>query len=200
MVEMVKCNMKQKRFVIRSLCSVICILIFLSSHPYQVYGVKNISPGTILPQFKIDMPDNVETKQYLGLKDLKSFTISQIPAKLILIEIFSFYCPICHKQAPITNKLYKFIQQNPELSKDVKMIGIGAGNNQKEIEAYKVTFRVQFPLFPDPDFYIHKKLWEQRTPCTILMTKNGKVLLAHYGVMEDVDEFLRLIMKFLKQQ
>ena len=197
---MVKCNMKQKRFVIRSLCSVIFILIFLSSHPYQVYGVKNISPGMILPQFKIDMPDNVDTKQYLGLKDLKSFTISQIPAKLILIEIFSFYCPICHKQAPIANKLYKFIQQNPELSKDVKMIGIGAGNNQKEIGAYKATFRVQFPLFPDPNFYIHKKLWEQRTPCTILMTKNGKVLLAHYGVMEDVDEFLRLIKKFHKQQ
>jgi thiol-disulfide isomerase/thioredoxin len=136
----------------------------------------------------------------LGLKGLKSFTISQIPAKLILIEIFSFYCPICHKQAPIANRVYKFIQQNPELGKDVKMIGIGAGNNQKEIAAYKATFHVQFPLFPDPDFYIHKKLWEQRTPCTILLTKNGKVLLAHYGVMEDVDEFLQLIEKFHKQQ
>jgi thiol-disulfide isomerase/thioredoxin len=175
-------------------------VIFLSSYPYQVYGVKNISPGMSLPQFKIDMPDNIETKQYLGLKGLKSFTISQIPAKLILIEIFSFYCPICHKQAPIANRVYKFIQQNPELGKDVKMIGIGAGNNQKEIAAYKATFHVQFPLFPDPDFYIHKKLWEQRTPCTILLTKNGKVLLAHYGVMEDVDEFLQLIEKFHKQQ
>jgi thiol-disulfide isomerase/thioredoxin len=191
--------MKQKRLSIRLLMLIICISMVLSSHPYHSYGATNITPQMSLPQFRLDVSDPAEIKQYLGLKNLKSFTISQIPSKLILIEIFSLYCPICHKQAPIANKLYKFIQQDPKLSKDIKMIGIGAGNNQKEIEAYKTKFRTPFPLFCDPDFNIHKKIGEPRTPFTILVTNKGKVLFTHSGIVEDLDQFLSLIRKFHEQ-
>ncbi len=146
------------------------------------------------------MSDDAEARQYLELKNLSSFDISQIPAKLILIEVFSFYCPICHKQAPIANKLYKYIQQDPKLRKDIKMIAIGAGNTPKEIEVYKANFRVPFPLFSDADFQIHKKIGEPRTPFTILVTNKGKVLLTHQGVIEDLDEFIQKITKFHAQQ
>lgn len=192
--------MRQNRLFIHFLLVVVCILIVLSSYPYNTYGVTNITSQMSLPQFKLDVSEPAEVKQYLGLKNLKSFAISQIPAKLILIEIFSLYCPICHKQAPIANKLYKFIQQDPRLSKDIKMIGIGAGNNQKEVEVFKTKFRIPFPLFCDPNFDIHKKIGEPRTPFTILVTNKGKVLLTHSGVVEDVDQFLSLIRKFHEQQ
>ena len=190
--------MRQNWLVIHFL-SFIYILVVLFSNPYRAYCV-NISIGSSLSQFNLNVPDDLKVKQYLGLKNLKSFSISQISAKLILIEIYSFYCPICHKQAPIANKLFNFIQQDPELSKDIKMIGIGAGNNQREIEAYKSNFRVPFPLFSDVDFKIHKKIGEPRTPTTILVTNKGKVLLIHQGVMEDMDEFVRKIKKFHDQQ
>jgi len=190
--------MKQNWLVIHFL-SFIYILVVLFSYPYCAYGV-NISTGSTLSQFSLNVPDDSNVKRYLGLKNLKSFSISQISAKLILIEIFSFYCPICHKQAPVANKLFNFIQQDPELSKDIKVIGIGAGNNQKEIEAYKSNFRVQFPLFSDVDFNIHKKIGEPRTPTTILVTNKGKVLLTHQGVMEDMDEFVRKLKKIHAQQ
>ena len=192
--------MRQNRLFIHFLLVVVCILIVFSSYPYNAYGVTNITSQMSLPQFKLDVSESAEVKQYLGLKNLKSFTISQIPAKLILIEIFSLYCPICHKQAPIANKLYKFIQQDPKLSKDIKMIGIGAGNNQKEVEVFKTKFRIPFPLFCDPNFNIHKKIGEPRTPFTILVTNKGKVFLTHSGVVEDVDQFLSLIRKFHEQQ
>ncbi len=184
----------------QSLSFIICILLFLSYFPSSLYGAVVICEGKTLPQVILDGPASLEEKQYLGLKDLKSFPISQIPAKLILIEIFSFYCPICHKQAPIANKLYKFIQQDPELSKNIKMMGIGAGNNRKEVDAYKANFRVSFPLFSDPQYKIHKKLGEPRTPFTILANRNGKILLTHFGVIEDTDEFMSKIRKILKQQ
>lgn len=192
--------MRQNRLVMQSLSFIICILLFLSYFPSSLYGAVVICEGKTLPQVILDGPASLEEKQYLGLKDLKSFPISQIPAKLILIEIFSFYCPICHKQAPIANKLYKFIQQDPELSKNIKMMGIGAGNNSREVDAYKANFRVSFPLFCDPHYKIHKELGEPRTPFTILANRNGKILLTHSGVIEDTDEFMSKIRKILKQQ
>lgn len=191
--------MRQNKLLRRFLFLFTFILVGLPLYRSYSYGIEVICAGKSLPQLTLNTPNSAEEKQYLGLKNLNSFTISQIPSKIILIEVFSFYCPICHKQAPIANKLYRLIQQNPELSKDIKMIGIGAGNNRKETEAYKTNFRVPFPLFCDPDFKIHKKFGEPRTPLTILTNRNGKVLLTHFGVIEDVDEFLSKINKFHKQ-
>jgi hypothetical protein len=159
-----------------------------------------ISLNKPLPQITLNLSDDSSAKQYLGIKNAETVLISRIPAKLILIEVFSLYCPICHKQAPVANKIYKYIHQNPELDKDVRIIGIGAGNNQKEVGVFRDTFRVQFPLFADQDFIIHKKLGEPRTPVTILATKNGKVLAIHQGVIEDVDGFLQSIKKIHGQQ
>jgi peroxiredoxin len=163
------------------------------------YGAEKVSPGATLPRFTLSAPDDPEIQQYLGLKSLKSFTLSQIPAKFMLIEFFSLYCPICHKQAPSANKIYKVIRQDPALNKDIKMIGIGTGNNEREVEAFKTNLRVPFPLFPDLDFKIHKKIGEPRTPFTILTTNKGKVLLIHSGVVEDTDEFIGKIKKIHEQ-
>lgn len=166
---------------------------------YPFRESKALTTGKNLPQITLNLNDNSSTQHYLGLKSSKSFSLSQIQSKLILIEIFSLYCPICQKQAPISNKIYKYIQQNADLSKDVKMIGIGAGNNQREVGVFRETFRVTFPLFTDPDFAVHKKLGEPRTPVTILTTKHGKILSVHHGVIEDVEEFIQQIKAFHKQ-
>ena len=167
---------------------------------YPFCESKALTIDKSLPQFTLNIDDDSSTQNYLGLKNKKSFSISHIQAKLILVEVLSLYCPVCHKQAPIANKIYKYIQQNPELSKDIKVIGIAAGNNQREVGVFRETFRIPFPLFPDPDFVVHKKLGEPRTPTTILTTKNGKMLSVRHGVIEDIEGFVLKIKKFHAQQ
>lgn len=175
-----------------------CLLLGI---PFEAsYGGKAISSGMSLPGFTLAVPGSAPAREYLGLKNTGSFSIPQIPAKLVLIQFFSLYCPHCHRQAPKTNKVFKIISQDEQLNKDIKMIGIGVGNNSREIDAYRTQFHVLFPLFPDPKFETHKKLGEPRTPFIMLVSNKGKVLLTLQGIMRDIDEFLLQIRKFHKQK
>ena len=179
-------------------CVIIFSLVIVFFCPTQESNALTVEES--LPRFTLNLNGDSSAQKYLGLKNNKSFSISSIQAKLILIEVFSLYCPICQKQAPIANKIYKYIQQNSELSKDIKMIGIGAGNNQREVSIFRETLRVPFPLFTDPDFVVHKKLGEPRTPVIILTAKNGKILSIHYGVIENADDFVQKLKHFHAQQ
>ena len=76
--------------------------------------------------------------------------MSQIQAKLIVLEFFSVFCHKCHQNAPIANQLYNSIEEDKELSRNIKMIGIGLASKSKEIAVYKQKFNVEFPLFSDP--------------------------------------------------
>ena len=164
------------------------------------HAKKEGAPWTELPNFTVDMPDSAEVQAYLGLKDVKSFTITQIPAKLVLVEFYSVFCPVCQKQAPVANKIYKIIKDDPELSKDIKMLGIGIGNKPYEIGVYKKNFNVPFPLFADPNKEIQEKSAVEHIPLTILVDQKGKVLLSHLGLVKSVDEFIGEIRAIHKQQ
>jgi hypothetical protein len=170
-------------------------LIFSLFLTETVSGAEKVAAGTPFPNIRLNTSDAPESVSSLRLKNPKSFSVLQLPARFILIEIFSLYCPICHKQAPAVNRIYKIIQQDPVLSKDIKVIGIGAGNNLQEINVYRDKLHVPFPLFTDHDFTIHKQLEEPRTPFLILVSSKGRVLLTHSGEIKDFDEFLGMLKK-----
>ena len=64
--------------------------------PFNVVGfagaeVKPPAEGGVLPAIVLRVPDNPELQQYLGLSGEKTFTIPEIKAEVVLIEIFSMY-------------------------------------------------------------------------------------------------------------
>jgi len=82
----------------------------------------------------------------LGLSGSGSFKIPQIKAKVVIIEIFSMYCPYCQKDAPGVNELYLLIENNADIKNKIKLIGIGAGNSSYEVEVFKKTYTVPSPF------------------------------------------------------
>ena len=82
--------------------------------------------GERLPAINLPIPKNPDERNYLGLSGSGLFKIPQIKAKTVIVEFFSMYCPICQKDAPGVNELYRLIENNPDTKNKVKLIGIGA--------------------------------------------------------------------------
>jgi hypothetical protein len=58
---------------------------------FAVAEIKPPAEGGILPQIVLSVPENLELQQYLGVAGKKTFTIPEIKAEVVLIEIFSMY-------------------------------------------------------------------------------------------------------------
>lgn len=155
--------------------------------------------GGPLPVIKLQVPKSPEARNYLGLEGEGTFTIPKIKAKVVIVEIFSMYCPYCQKEAPTVNELYNAIETNPNLKGKIKIIGIGAGNTPMEVDVFRKKFQIAFPLFPDADYSIHKVCGEVRTPYFIgvKINENGshEVIYSKLGSIEDANKFLDLILQ-----
>jgi peroxiredoxin len=155
--------------------------------------------GEVLPVMNLPIPKNPEERNYLGLSGSGSFKIPQIKAKVVIIEIFSMYCPYCQKDAPGVNELFRLIETNPDIKNKIKLIGIGAGNSSYEVEVFKKTYTVPFPLFPDKDFTIHKVCGEVRTPyfMVVKINEDGTHQIVHnqLGNYPGAEPFLDLVLK-----
>lgn len=153
--------------------------------------------GGMLPQITLSAPADPGQQAYLGVTGKKSFTAPQIKAEVVIIEIYSMYCPFCQAEAPLINELYTKIQQNGKLRDKIKLIGIAAGNSEFEVDIYREKYNVKFPLFEDNDYTIHKALGEVRTPYFIgvKINKDGthSVIYSRLGSIKNTDEFIALI-------
>jgi hypothetical protein len=71
---------------IRAVQHSICLLLVLQV--CSAYGAEEdkFSPGTQLPQFTVGTPDSPEVQKYLGLKSDGPFKLSDIHAKVVLID------------------------------------------------------------------------------------------------------------------
>ncbi len=62
------------------------------------------------------------------------------------------------------NQVFQELESNPKLKNRVKIIGIGVGNSDFEVNFFKKTYEIKFPLFSDGNFVLHQILGEVRTP------------------------------------
>jgi peroxiredoxin len=154
--------------------------------------------GGQLPDFTLPAPENPDHRAYLGLAEEDgTFTIPEIASPVIIIEIFSMYCPHCQREAPTVNQLYRRIEETPDLKGKVKLIGIGVGNTRFEVDYFRDTYDIPFPLFPDPDFTLHTLFGEVRTPYFVVIKQPAsgghRVIHSALGGIGDPDTFLDLI-------
>jgi hypothetical protein len=77
-----------KKLVV-SLAVILCIVFVM--HGYVVADNPIPKVGEVLPSIKLKMPEKAEYRNYLGLSGSGEFSIPDIKAQVVIIEIFSMY-------------------------------------------------------------------------------------------------------------
>ena len=151
------------------------------------------------PRFELPIPQTDGEKIYLGVFGTGSFTLSQVKSRVVLIEVFNFYCPHCQHAAPKVNELYQAIVSRSDVREKIKIIGIGIGNTSYEVNSFKEKYQVPFPLFPDQSGAISNMLGVKGTPTFIgvKVDENGSLEQFYFksGGFSDAEEFLGEVTK-----
>jgi peroxiredoxin len=136
-------------------------------------------------------------QKYLGLEKPGAFTLQDIKAPYVLIEIMRTSCPHCVAQAPALNQLYQLVA-NSNLKDRLKIISVGASDHEADLKRFKAAHKVPFALVADPECKIIAAFNISGTPTTVLVAKSGKVLLVEEGVFGSAGAMFKKITAKIK--
>lgn len=167
-----------------------CSLLMLTIGPGN--NAKAAADLEVFPSKPLPVPESMVQADYLGLDSEKQqFEVSDISADLVLIEIFSMYCPICQAEASEVNRLFSLIREQG-LEDRIKIIGIAPGNSAFEVGVFQKEYEIEFPLFPDPDYEWHDILGKVGTPYFITVsTDKSRILSASEGAFSSPEDFFQ---------
>lgn len=154
--------------------------------------------GDVLPDFTLPTPGKAEDRAALGLGDGATFGVGDLHAQCVIFEVIGVYCVECHKQAPSFAKLHARLAKDDTLAGKVKMLAMAAGATEKEVEYLRAKGNYPFVVVNDPDYVAHKILGEPKTPFTMIVTGEGRVVFAHLGVLTDMAGLYRDIEKLCR--
>lgn len=184
----------------KKICGIVVLVVLLAGITSYVLAsevpVKEPVPALTLP-----LPESLEHRKYLGLEGLsgETFTLSDIKTDVLLIELFSMYCPYCQAEAPLVNRFYELAQQQKSLGTVVKVIGLGASNSRFEVDHFRDTYDIAFPLFADEDLSMYEQFEGEGTPgfigCRYEQGKKPVIVLRQWGGFDSAETFLELLLE-----
>lgn len=167
-----------------------------ASHPLPV--------GSAMPDLLLRGEISPEQLAHLGLTGPAPRHLSAIQAKHVILVAFSMYCPHCQREAPALVELNALIQRRG-FGDNLKLIGVGIGNSDFEVDVFRDKYGLTFPLFSDPDFLTNKELGEVGTPFFYVLSldrdaKQIRVVDAMLGRMDSATAYLEQVLAATKSE
>jgi len=122
-----------------------------------------------------------------SLKDLEGNTISlsEFYGKVIVLLHFNVYCHTCQEEEPLINRIHREY-------KDLQIIGIAIGNDNKEVLDFTSKFKPKFLIVPDPQKEVFKTYHVTNVPFIDIIDKTGTIRyrgkLTNYNAFKSVLE------------
>ena len=117
------------------------ILLFFSVTSAFAVDVAPPKEGESLPEMLLPAIEDAGVQKYLGVSGGEPFSVNDIQGEVVIIQIFSMYCPHCQADAPFVNELYKKIQNSSQIREKIKLLGIGAGNSNLEVDIFRQKYK-----------------------------------------------------------
>jgi hypothetical protein len=189
------------RMLERPIILIVAFFFFLSAFVdggLRKSGSQAAAFGDLFPQYAFPYPPASEDRGYLGIPAGETFTISDVQADLIVLEVLNIYCTSCQKQAPISSEVFRMVESDPVTRGRIRWMGVGVGNNQKEVDYFRKEKKIPFPILQDVNFEFYDAVGGPggvRTPLTLLVRKDedrrGIVVESHIGFRSDKHEIFQ---------
>ncbi len=110
------------------------------------------------------VPYDSEHRTYLGIDDgRETFKMSDIRADILVVLVFDMYCHVCGQSADNMSRLEEKLNGKTDDCR-VRIIGLGRGDTQFEVETFARKFKLDFPVFSDRKHGLSDGLGVTRTP------------------------------------
>ncbi len=122
--------------------------------------------------------------------DGKTYKISELRGKTVLVVFFATWCAPCMKELPqIEVEIWEKFK-----SRDFTMIALGRDHTMEEIIKFNEKKGFSFPIGPDPKRKIYSKYFSYYIPRNVLISKEGKIIFQKQGYRElDAKNLIELI-------
>jgi hypothetical protein len=150
--------------------------------------------GDFFPPITFSNLFTPEERAYLGVGEKAILSLGDIHAEVLVIEYMNTNCVYCISSVPTFGVIFDAIEQDRNLSKRIKIVGISAGDTRTEVEVFKKQHAVSYPIIPDTEFEAHKAVNEPTVPFIVIARRDerGKWVVAtvHVGLTFSAESFV----------
>jgi len=121
-----------------------------------------------------------------SLSDLsgKEYRLSDLRGKVVLLEFWATWCPPCRESIPAMNELYKKYNE-----KGLLLLGISVDKGQniaEDLLSFVREYSISYPVLLDTK-NINNIYGIYSIPTTVLIDKEGKIVLKNIGFSPEIE-------------
>ena len=166
------------------------ILIFIFSPTAKALLLRGImSTGLFKADIKKENSKEISQAPTFSFTDANGilFTSASLKGKVVLINFWASWCPPCRAEMPSLNKLYKDLQNDNQ----IVFLFVNEDEDKKKAINYIENNNFSIPLFTR--ISVSEEIFNGTLPTTIVLNKEGKIVLKHEGMADYNNE------KFINQ-
>ena len=122
-----------------------------------------------------------------ALPDFKgnSYSLKSFEGKIVVIDFWAQWCPLCQKELPFIEKLYQNLKNDPE----VVLLSITM-SKPDVISVFVKKYKYTFPVLFDEGGKVMQEFGAMAIPHVVVIDKTGIISKVYKGYHEGIDELL----------
>ena len=155
---------------------IIILIVFTFFSIHLIAQTNDIQLGQKVPAFTINVDSG------------KTININQLKGKIVFINFFATWCVPCMAELPILQRnVWDKYNKNPNF----KMLVIGRGHIEKEVQNFKAKYNFTLPMYPDETKKIYSLFATKYIPRNYIIDKSGVVV--YTSIAYDKEEFAKML-------
>ncbi|MFS8083830.1 MAG: TlpA family protein disulfide reductase, partial [Ginsengibacter sp.] len=173
------------------------LAVFIFSPDAKSWVLRQIvSTGLLKAEIKKDgVNKNLPVAAAFTFSDSegKAYTTANLKGKVVFINFWASWCPPCRAEMPSLNKLYLKYRDDERFV----FLFMNEDDDKAKAVRYIEDNHLAMPLYYSTD-NVPNEIFSGTLPTTVVLDKNGKVVLKHNGMADyNTDEFIRQLKELL---